>query len=133
MEDGNHFNRLLDEQFMFLFAKAVQNNIESVSRKLCRGCEVGHPSQIQHSCIMYDTEEKLITHFSDIVDSINSETIVQQWCEAIQKLPVPVEYAEMFKVKYICRDWMNIEVSSEQFRDKLFDFTLKLVKLESRF
>ena len=133
MEDGNQIMRILDIQFTYLCAKAVVNNIETVTRQQCYGCQVDHPSQTQHPCLMWNTEEKLCSYLNDIIQSVNQEEVLKQWCEDTEKMDISPDVLAMYKLKYLCDDWRNMEMNSNIWREKLYEFAVKLIQLESRF
>ena len=60
------------------------------------------------------------------MDSIDDKDITDQWCKDVDNLPIPKDYLELYKVKYFCEDWRNIELTSPEWRQYLYDCTLKL-------
>jgi hypothetical protein len=128
MEDEAQYSRLLDERLSTLYASALVRNIETVSRKYCYGCEVQHPSQTKHSCVMWDTNNKLRAHFAELVDSVDVDELVQQWCKEVESLPLPPGYLELYKLKFTCEAWRNLELTSSEWRDKLYGCCLRLVQ-----
>ena len=123
-----HFSQQLDGHFVFLYGTEVQRNIKSVSQRHCDGCAVAHLSQTKHSCIMWSSEEKLRVYFNVVVDSVVASDIAEQCSKDADTMPIPRGYLEMYKLKFSCEDWRNIEVSSSKWRQTLYEFTLRLIK-----
>ena len=46
---------------------------------------------------------------------------------------IPPTVSAMYRLKYLCDDWRTTESSSDAWNEKLFDFVVKLIQLESRF
>ena len=47
-------------QLVKAYALHLEENMDTAIRKLCYGCEVSHPSQIQHDvCVMMEEEERI--------------------------------------------------------------------------
>ncbi|OOZ38116.1 hypothetical protein BOW52_09275 [Solemya elarraichensis gill symbiont] len=128
MEDGPCVSRLLDETFLCLYAKAVLENIDNVSKNHCYGCAVNHLSQSKHECIMWKGEEKLSAYFSEVVDSIDDNVIVDKFCDEIARLPIPKAFADMYSMRYKCNDWRNIQINSIQWQLELYQHATSMIK-----
>lgn len=49
--------------FISLCVSAIWDTIYCISKERCNGCEIEHPSQKEHSCLMDSTHMKLIMGF----------------------------------------------------------------------
>ena len=45
-----------------IYVETVSNQIEKLRTEKCRGCEVNHPSQRRHDCLIMTEQERWITH-----------------------------------------------------------------------
>ncbi|CAC5426300.1 unnamed protein product [Mytilus coruscus] len=75
--------------FMFKFAENIIKHTRKLAKEHCYGCEVDHPSQRHHTCIMWTDEEHLNLYFDEAFDSMKTETITAQWKEEIEHLNIP--------------------------------------------
>ena len=41
-----------------IYANAVAHEVEGLCVNSCNGCQVGHPSQMQHDCLMMNENER---------------------------------------------------------------------------
>ena len=48
----------------FLYNKTILELLNDVVMEYCYGCEVDHPSQVQHTCLMWTWVEHLDTYFN---------------------------------------------------------------------
>ena len=127
MEDESESSRLLSEHFLTLYSKALLKHTESVARRHCCGCEVDHPSQSRHSCLMWPVAEKVCTYFDEIVDCVDADSVTRRWCVDIASFAIDKGFLAMYKLKYVCVDWRTIEVASPAWREKLYKRTCRLI------
>lgn len=59
MNESTAHVMIMNSFFDFVYAKALYECLGHVVKQNCYGCEVNHPSQVQHSCIMYDKQEHI--------------------------------------------------------------------------
>ncbi|CAC5396864.1 unnamed protein product [Mytilus coruscus] len=64
------------------FAKA--NDINFIL--YCYGCTVHHPSQIKHTCLMWNELEHLVMHFEEALSHIDHKAVRTKWQEEMKKL-----------------------------------------------
>ena len=64
-------------------------------KKSCYGCEVNHPSQRQHSCLMEDTTELYGIYIDDILKEVNHQAVRQNVERDIQM------YLQVWRRDYI--------------------------------
>ena len=59
------------------YALHLKHVIPRVARNLCYGCEVDHPSQVQHNVCLMMTEEERIRHcLRTAVDQLNEKKVM---------------------------------------------------------
>ncbi|CAG2241748.1 unnamed protein product [Mytilus edulis] len=63
-------------------ADELRKTILELSEKHCYGCGVDHPSQVQHSCLMWTEGE----HFEEALISIDKEAVLNMWREEMKNL-----------------------------------------------
>lgn len=61
--------------FFSLCVNAIWDDIYSISKERCNGCEIDHPSQTEHPCLMDSTHIKLITSFELAYMKLNIQDI----------------------------------------------------------
>ena len=95
------------------FASKLRKKILELSEKHCYGCGVGHPSQVQHSCLMWSEGEHLEAHFEEALISIDKKAVLNMWREEMKNLE---------ESGWTCRYTMDIsEKSSDAFTQLLED------------
>ena len=52
--------------------------------RFCRGCEIAHPSQREHDCLMMSEEERWEVYCDIAVDIVNDGMILEQFIEALR-------------------------------------------------
>ena len=83
-----------------IFSEAVDCEVQKLRKEKCCGCEVNHPSQRRHDCIMTSEEEGWIIHGSEAVEQvIKHQTVSKHFTEAIRvmKLDPHKHVVEHFK------------------------------------
>jgi hypothetical protein len=82
-----------------VFFEAVVCEIRRLLKEKCPGCEVDHPSQRRHDCIMLSDEEGWLLHGLEAVERVIERGIVRkQFLEAIRVMKL--EYYERAKEHY---------------------------------
>ena len=82
---------------------------------------------------MMTSNEKLESYVEIIIDGIDDKEIASAWYEAAKKLPIPENYLEVYKLKYMCDAWRNTETGSQDWNKKVYEFADSLLRLEDRF
>lgn len=125
--------RMLEDQFNFLYAKAVLNKIQEAAQTCCYGCKVGHLSQTQHSCIMLFPCQKLERYFEMIVQGINDMDILCVWNKFVETMDIETSQLDIYRRKIFCNQWRNSELKTDLWSNKLFKSVERMIKLEDRF
>jgi hypothetical protein len=58
---------------LFVYAKTVVECLPVVVKENYYGCEVDHPSQTQHACLMWTISEHLDTYYEETFNQIKYE------------------------------------------------------------
>jgi len=61
------------------FARHLWKEIVNLATKHCYGCEVNHPSQTQHTCLMWTEFEHLDMYLEEALDTIDHEEVRNKW------------------------------------------------------
>ena len=70
-----------DGEFEKALNTIIKSELRSASRIGCYGCEVDHPSQTQHYCLMAQPEELVLRFYDDVYDRVleGDEFIKRVW------------------------------------------------------
>ena len=82
-------------------AEAVDYQVQKLRKEKCCGCEVNHPSQRRHDCIMMSEEEGWIVHGLEAIAQIIEQGILwKQFTEAIRvmKLDYHEDVTQHFQI-----------------------------------
>ena len=69
-------NRFLKHTLDFIDARSILDLLDHVIKENCYGCQVDHPSQVQHSCLMMSEAEYLDLYFDKAFDKIQFDDVV---------------------------------------------------------
>lgn len=75
MEYSRHEKCFLNT-YDFCFAKKIQELIPTLTREHCYGCMVDHPSQREHSCLLFTELECLEQFFVEAYDKISLKDVI---------------------------------------------------------
>lgn len=75
-EEKQKFERLLMQTFRYLYARTIVDHFPDVAKAYCYGCEIDHPSQTHHTCLMWTEMEQLDFYFDQIFQKLI--TLLQQ-------------------------------------------------------
>ena len=68
-----------------IFSQCIDLRVEELRKEKCYGCEIDHPSQRQHDCIVMTEEEAWETYGIEAIEHIFQKQILQkQFMEAIR-------------------------------------------------
>ena len=57
----NHQRNLMSA----IFSQVVNHHVQELRKTMCRGCEVDHPSQRRHDCIILVNEDMILSTKKD--------------------------------------------------------------------
>ena len=97
-----------------VFFEAVVCEIRRLLKEKCPGCEVDHPSQRRHDCIMLSDEEGWLLHGLEAVERVIERGIVRkQFLEAIRVMKLEYygrakeHYANLIKDREVTLDFLG--------------------------
>ena len=59
-------------------ARHIACGVAELSKLRCYGCEIDHPSQLQHDCLLPD-DILIDMHFDEAVEKVNSTAVIRDW------------------------------------------------------
>ena len=122
---------LMESYFDFLYAKALSEVLQTVVKEQCHGCEIDHPSQVQHSCVMYEEDDHVIMYFHDMLKKIDEQSIISVWCDLMNQLDISFELVDLQKQKICCKDWLQT-MKTSKWEEKIKETILTIIRYERR-
>ena len=110
--------------------KLCMNVFQLLSNKTY-GCEVDHPSQLQHACLMYDREESIYRYFDELISAVDEDSILLSWSEIVDALEISPELLALHKLKIYDKDWLAT-MKSDQWKAKIRKIVLSISHIENR-
>ena len=89
----------------FIYARALTSHYGEVVRDSCYGCEVCHPSQHQHSCMVLCDEDHIHIVFETLLARVDEEIISNTWSNCVDEFQVPPAIKGLQLQKFSCKDW----------------------------
>ena len=75
-----------------IYANAVAQEVERFCVESCNGCQVGHPSQRQHDCLMMNENERWQMYGLQAIERVNGKRMVwNEFAEAMTVLKLAVD------------------------------------------
>ena len=65
-----------------IYIHAIQNEVNKICEVYCYGCEVGHPRQGNHDCLMMEDEEKWLMYTVDAAMQVKCKYCI--WSQFIE-------------------------------------------------
>jgi len=59
-------------------ARHIACGVAELSKLRCNGCEIDHPSQLQHDCLL-PGDILIDMHFDEAVEKVNSISVIRDW------------------------------------------------------
>lgn len=78
MDEEKYYLKLFNERCI----EQIWKTISELSIERCNGCEIGHPSQTEHSCLMDSLYIKLMYYFELAFIKLDTEKI---YCDLIEE------------------------------------------------
>lgn len=120
--------KLMHHTLKYLYARMVLNCLPDIVKEHCYGCEVNHPSQIQHTCLMWTKMEHLETYFDIVYKQIAEKDMVRKMSNQVKLMDVPDDYKNDFLSTL--NDWCILHKPSTK---NVLNWCKRLVLLEERF
>ena len=127
IEDGK-IERLLKHTLNFIYARFILDVLEEVAKEHCYGCEVNHPSQTHHTCLMWTKAEYLDIYFDKAFKKIMYDDIKSKTREQVEIMDIPLDFKNKLLGEF--EDWCNKHKPKSE---DLWLTTERLFSLESRF
>lgn len=131
MNESTAHVMVMNSYFDFVYAKALYEQLGKIVKQECYGCEVDHPSQVQHSCVMHDSDEHVGMYFDLLLAAVNEDLILLSWSEIMESLNICPELLAMQKLKIYDRDWLET-MKNEQWQRKMQKMVLSILHIEHR-
>ena len=75
-----------------IYANAVAHEVQKLCVESCNGCQVGHPSQRQHDCLMMNENERWQMYGLQAIERVNGKRMVwNEFAEAMRVLKLAVD------------------------------------------
>jgi hypothetical protein len=117
----------------FSYAQAMVENANCIATRRCYGCEIDHPSQREHSCIMLSGEERLDYYGDEALESLDEEELLTQWRASVQTVYKDnVTVNKLFQT-FLNKDWRETMMKTNSWKHKIIVTAHRLIKLEHRF
>ena len=95
----------------------MYEHLGNIVKLMCYGCEVDHPSQNQHSCIMNDRQEHIEMYFEKLLSAVNEDDILLSWSDIMDTLNIFPELLALQKLKIYDKDWLAL-MKTDQWKQK---------------
>ena len=75
-----------------IYANAVAHEVQKLCVESCNSCQVGHPSQRQHDCLMMNENERWQMYGLQAIERVNGKRMVwNEFAEAMRVLKLAVD------------------------------------------
>lgn len=111
--------------FKLGFAQRAKEIVSDLAQKYCYGCEVDHPSQTHHSCIMQSEIEHFYRHRDEAFKSVVDNDLVRIWMDVI----APAKISDKLKQTFFHRA-ANGQIVFEE--EKVFAMMERMIRLDDR-
>ena len=65
-------------------ARHIACGVAELSKLRCNGCEIDHPSQLQHDCLLPD-DILIEMHFDEAMEKVNSTAVIRDWFTLLRR------------------------------------------------
>ena len=98
------------------FARHIACGVAELSKLRCNGCEIDHPSQLQHDCLLPD-DILIDMHFDEAVEKVNSTTVIRDWLTLLPEIDLTQSDVEPEQLNAV-KSWFE-EYPSERWRNNV--------------
>jgi hypothetical protein len=74
---------LLMNIYSVIFARKIREELADVAKANCYGCEIDHPSQTHHSCLIMSQIKHLYTYYHEAAGKVNTRDALRLWKEEV--------------------------------------------------
>ena len=98
-------NRFLKHTLDFIDARSILDLLDHVIKENCYGCQVDHPSQVQHSCLRMSEAEDLDLYFDKAFDKTQFDDVVTILRKHIEIIDILRDHKNSIRSQL--EDWCN--------------------------
>ncbi|XP_071098102.1 uncharacterized protein [Haliotis cracherodii] len=73
-----HIRSVFESVMTSVYVDELQSKVNELCNKDCYGCEVDHPSQVHHPCLMMGAEERVDIYFDDALSTMSHRLILEK-------------------------------------------------------
>ena len=96
-------------------ARHIACGVAELSKLRCNGCEIDHPSQLQHDCLFDDILINI--HFDEAVEKVNYTSVIRDWLSVLLEVDLTQSDVAPEQLNAI-KSWLE-EYPSEQYRNNV--------------
>ena len=126
---------LMNSYFNFIYAQAMLAIKWTVIKNKCYGCQIDHPSQTEHDCIMMDfrmdDEYSIDIYFEEMLTEVDEVKILLAWEELVRGLNISNEVVNMHKTVISSKDYLEV-MKTDQWKKKLRKTMSTIQHIEQR-
>ena len=75
---------LLMNIYSFIFARKIGEELADVAKGNFYGCQIDHPSQTHHSCLMLSEIEHLYSYYQEATGKVNTRDLFCLWKQEVK-------------------------------------------------
>ena len=98
MELSEDSIRFMVSIYNIVFAKKLREEIVTLAAKHCYGCDVNHPSQAQHTCLIRTESEHLDVYLEEELETVDCEEVRKKWDNEMTRMD-KMRYNEKIRVE----------------------------------
>lgn len=114
------------------YTSALKKRIKEMANDECYGCQVDHPSQTQHTCLMCSEEEHVDMYFDKSLNLLNEDEISEQLRTELDSRSLAVNRRREYEETVCDSKWRDENLKTEEWTEKLYEDVHKSCKLEDR-
>ena len=90
----------IKETFLTCYTVEIAGNVSKLVSEECYGCEVDHPSQRRHECLMMPGETRMLYYFDKAKEKVNPVSVMEDFVKALEHRNIELNIEEMFEFSY---------------------------------
>ena len=90
----------IEETFLKCYINEIVYNISTLVSKGCYGCEIDHPSQRRHECLMMLGDTRMLYYFDKAKRNVDRELVMEEFFKSLDKMDIILEDDEMVKFNF---------------------------------
>ena len=97
-------------------ARHIACGVAELSKLRCNGCEIDHPSQLQHDCLFPD-DVLIEMHFDEVEEKVNSTAVIRDLLTILLEVDLRQSNVALQQLKAF-KSWLE-EYPSERWRNNV--------------